>query len=234
MVDLRTVFGVVTLLGAGLVVLLGSGCEEPTPLPKLARVPGFTLTDASGESFHADALDGKVWVADFIFTSCPTFCPVLTEKMKSLRQSLADHGDDLHFVSISVDPQHDTPEKLRAYARSHGIAVPSEAAPAAEEAAASGGGGADRKPTPPGRELPGWTFLTGDTDQVTQVVVEGFKAPMGEPVGQEGDAYTILHARHFVLVDANQTIRGYYRTEDDELERLRKDVERLLENESAR
>lgn len=187
-----------------LAAALSAGCEEDEPLPKLAKVPDFGLTDQSGETFRGSDLDGKVWIADFIFTNCPTYCPRLTKEMGELRERLSEHRDAVQFVSISVDPENDTPDVLRKYAKEHDAAYPN------------------------------WTFLTGPTKTVTDVVVEGFKAPMGEPQPKEKeDVYTILHARHFVLVDGNRRIRGYYRTEPKQLDQLVQDVQRLLEQQGA-
>ena len=91
-------------------------------LPSLGSSPGFTLTDQRGRSFDASALAGKVWVADFVFTRCVLVCPVLSRQMVRLQEATADAGlaDATRFVSFSVDPEHDTPEVLAAYAERHG------------------------------------------------------------------------------------------------------------------
>jgi protein SCO1/2 len=88
-------------------------------LPDLGAIPPFTLTDANGATVTADTLRGSVWVADFVFTRCPDFCPTLTARMSRLQGRLGA-GDDLRLVSISVDPGHDTPEVLRAYGQHAG------------------------------------------------------------------------------------------------------------------
>jgi protein SCO1/2 len=81
----------------------------------LGSVPAFALTERSGRAVGSDDLRGHVWIADFVFTRCPDFCPVLTARMAELQRALGA-GDDLRLVSVSVDPVHDTPEVLRDYA----------------------------------------------------------------------------------------------------------------------
>jgi protein SCO1/2 len=89
-----------------------AGCGA-RPLPVLGTVPTFTLTDRSGTEVGSAQLAGEVWVADFIFTRCPDVCPALTARMAKLQTALPA---DVRLVSFSVDPTHDTPEVLRAYA----------------------------------------------------------------------------------------------------------------------
>jgi protein SCO1/2 len=83
-------------------------------------VPPFTLTERAGTPLTAAMLAGHVWVADFIYTRCPQFCPALTAEMARLEPLLATGDDPVRLVSFSVDPTHDTPEVLRAYAERAG------------------------------------------------------------------------------------------------------------------
>ncbi len=77
------------------------------------------MTDSAGQAFHSRSLDGKAWVADFIYTNCPAACPMMTAKMHSLEKQI--HGDhDVRLVSISVDPARDTPPVLNAFAKRFG------------------------------------------------------------------------------------------------------------------
>jgi len=102
------------LVAGGLAVWLAL----PAPsLPVLGAVPSFTLVERSGRAVSAADLAGHVWVADFVFTHCPTFCPLLTERMAGLQKALAPAADPVRLVSFSVDPVHDTPEVLLDYAR---------------------------------------------------------------------------------------------------------------------
>ena len=90
------------------------GCSEPEPPPTLLEVPAFELTSQAGDAFGSEQLQGEVWIANFIFTRCPTICPLLTSQMKGLTDSLAD--TPVRFVSFSVDPANDTPAVLTEYA----------------------------------------------------------------------------------------------------------------------
>lgn len=84
----------------------------------LTQVPNFSLTRESGETFSsAESLRGHVWIANFIFTTCPSICPTLTSQMGNLERRT--RGSDVRFVSFSVDPETDTPEVLSRYARAH-------------------------------------------------------------------------------------------------------------------
>jgi protein SCO1/2 len=105
------------LLPALLLALLLSGCAAQKPLPVLGEVPPFELLNQQGTKFHRSALDGHVWVADFIFTTCEGPCPRMTSHMHRL-QGTVDR--DVRLVSFTVDPQHDTPPVLEKYGRQFG------------------------------------------------------------------------------------------------------------------
>lgn len=90
--------------------------EQPQrTLEPLWPAPAFAYRDQRGATVTLDALRGKVWVANFIFTQCRTICPLLSAKMVQLQRQLA--GLDVRFVSFSVDPAHDSPPVLAAYAQ---------------------------------------------------------------------------------------------------------------------
>jgi protein SCO1/2 len=115
------------------------------------EVPDFALTERSGRQISRADLFGKVWIADFFYTECPDVCPLLSTHMARLQDALAQ-APDVRLVSISVDPEHDTPETLRAYGKDLGV-----------------------KPER-------WTLLTGDPVTVRTVVVDGFKTPLERAV----------------------------------------------------
>ena len=107
------------LAAAGLAVVAGLGAWRalrPRALPVLGLVPPFSLTERTGTPLTADDLTGHVWVADFVFTRCPDFCPALTARMAGLQKALPPGRDPIRLVSFSVDPAHDVPEVLREYA----------------------------------------------------------------------------------------------------------------------
>ncbi len=103
---------------ASLLVVL-SACTQQKPLPKLFEVPRFTLTERSGQPFDSASLRGKVWVADFFFTSCPGTCLMLSKRMKEIHDATVK-GGDVRFVSISTDAETDTPAVMTKYAASLG------------------------------------------------------------------------------------------------------------------
>ncbi|HEX4953309.1 MAG TPA: SCO family protein [Thermoanaerobaculia bacterium] len=87
--------------------------EEGRHLPDYGTLPGFLLTNRDGREVSLGSLDGKPWLASFIFTRCPGPCPKMTAKMAKLGERLPR---DFTRVSFSVDPEHDTPAVLAAYA----------------------------------------------------------------------------------------------------------------------
>ncbi len=101
-----------------LVVLLLAACDDEPALPELTAVPAFALVDQDGQPFGSDDLAGHVWIANFIFTTCPSVCPLLTTQMGNVESHL--ESENLRFVSFTVDPSRDTPEVLTAYAAAHG------------------------------------------------------------------------------------------------------------------
>ena len=91
---------------------------SPPPLEKIRPVPEFNLTESSGRGIGLSDLKGKVWLADLIYTTCPSICPVLSGRLSAL-QSEAFKNGGVRFVSISVNPAGDTPEVLRTYAEKY-------------------------------------------------------------------------------------------------------------------
>ncbi len=83
-------------------------------LPRDGVVPPFQLTDQNGESYGSQQLQGKIWIADFVYSTCPGPCPMISSRMSETQKPLRD--TDVKLVSFSVDPQHDTPAVLKDYA----------------------------------------------------------------------------------------------------------------------
>ncbi|HKU42018.1 MAG TPA: SCO family protein, partial [Polyangiales bacterium] len=165
------------LWAAGLAVLLGlSACRGGEPaLADYGPMPEFELRDQRDALVRSAELEGRVLIVDFIFTTCPDVCPLLTQQLVGVRKQLAAKSG-IAYVSFSVDPEHDTPEKLKQFAVLHGA------------------------------DQPDWYFLTGPLERVREVVTRGFKQAMQlEPV-EEGKPRNVLHGSHFVLVDRSGTI----------------------------
>lgn len=114
------VFGLIgaTLAGfVGVAALLWTRemTRHAPPLPVYGVVPDFELTERSGRAVRLADLKGRIWIADFIFTSCAGPCPMLSQQMSGFQTSLA-RVSDLRLVSFSVDPERDTPAVLTEYA----------------------------------------------------------------------------------------------------------------------
>ena len=121
------------------------GCAKP--LPVLGEVPEFSLLDQSAATVTKKDLEGSVWVADFIYTGCGSACPLLTQRLSEFGKRVPrnDSLRSVKLVSFTVDPETDTPERLKEYAERFGAS----------------------------RET--WLFLTGPIDQIQKTATEGFK-----------------------------------------------------------
>jgi protein SCO1 len=129
--------------------------HEEQRLPTIGAAPDLTLTSQDGKEVRLEDLRGKVVAVAFIYASCPDVCPMLTDKMARVQDALGSaFGSKVAFVSITTDPERDTPEVLKGYAE-------------AFEA-----------------NLAGWSFLTGDPAKVLDVAhrygVAVAKAPGGQ------------------------------------------------------
>jgi protein SCO1 len=105
------------LVTAILLSTLAFSCNRASNLETFYPVPDFSLTDQTDKPVTLHELKGRVWVADFIFTNCGGTCPVMTEKMRKLQETLPA---DIRMVSFTVDPARDTSKALAAYAAEHG------------------------------------------------------------------------------------------------------------------
>ena len=159
--------------------------EHDAALPKLSQVPEFSLTDEEGRAFGSRQLRGAPYLAAFMFTRCPTICPELTARMKQVRDAVLAENANLQLVSISVDPENDTPAVLKAYAKKHQA------------------------------DHPDWAFLTGDYKTIAETSEQGFKVGLSGKADESKPDLGITHGSHLVLVDANGNIRGYFRSSDD-------------------
>ncbi|HVR73316.1 MAG TPA: SCO family protein [Planctomycetota bacterium] len=173
--------------------------DAPAALPVLWSVPAFTLTDSTGRAFSSAELDGKVWVACFIFTRCSDTCPQMTRRLRAVEDAIKavpGLADSVRLVSFSVDPARDKPRDLEEYAAANG---------------------ADRDLR---------VFLTGEKGAVAALSRDGFKLAVGEdPAGSED----VVHSDRFALVDREGRLRSYYSplTETKDLQRLVEDLKRL-------
>lgn len=154
----------------------------PEPPPVIGQLPQFALVRENGRPFGSGDLRGGVWVFNFFFADCPTICPALMRSVKTLQDAWKERGiDAIHLASVTVDPEHDTPARLEAYAARIG---------------------AD-----PRR----WTLLTGDDEAIRRFARDGLKLPVAPSGnGGDGPLASVAHSAKLVLVDGSGRIRGYY------------------------
>lgn len=148
------------------------------------QVKNFSLTNQEGRKITLDDLKGKIIVADFFFTHCPTICPGMTMNMKRLAESIHSGkrvGDKMnkrvHFISFSIDPERDSVPELKKWA--------------------------DRFQINPEQ----WWLLTGDKKIIYDLALEEMKLGL---VDGEGVDTSFIHSDRFVLIDSNRQVRGYY------------------------
>ncbi len=110
-----------TALALACLALLAA-CVQPKPLPVLGQVAPFQLIDQAGRPFDSQSLAGHVWVADFIYTTCPGPCPMMSSQLHQV-QTRTEETPDVRLVSFTVDPAHDLPPVLAAYSK-HFMADP--------------------------------------------------------------------------------------------------------------
>jgi protein SCO1/2 len=172
------------VIAALVLASLASACSG-RELPTLGDVPRFTLTDQGGAPFTNDTLRGKVWAAAFIFTRCPSACPLVTRAMRGVQLDAAKKSVPLRLVSFSIDPDNDTPPVLRQYAAQYGA------------------------------DLGSWSFVTGDSAGVKTTAEQGFKIAAEGVADPTKPDFGLSHGTQLVLVDPAEKIRGYYSTSDD-------------------
>jgi protein SCO1/2 len=125
---------------ATLVAATADAAPKPEALPTIGPAPAFTLTAQDERRLSLADLRGKAVVLTFIYTTCADTCPLLTAKMAGLQNRLgADFGRRVFFVSVTVDPERDTPGVLKGYGVAHGA------------------------------RFDGWAFLTGTPAEIREV-----------------------------------------------------------------
>jgi protein SCO1 len=163
------------------------------------RLPEISLTNQLGQTVSWKDMHGKVIVADFFFTHCPTICPALTRSMRRLQNGInngervGDRTPDfLHLISFSIDPERDSVAALKKWA--------------------------DRFQVNPDQ----WWLVTGDKKAIYDMAINEMKLGIVDGKGIDTD---FIHTDHFVLLDTNLNIRGYYHGLDDtSVNRLSQDI----------
>jgi protein SCO1 len=146
-----------------------------------SKVPDFHLVNQMGDTVSWKDLEGKIVVADFIFTRCPVICPKMTHNMKRLQESVKSNSragsrdpNFIHFLSFTVDPEHDSVPVLKRYADRYQINPQS------------------------------WWLLTGDKKQIYDLALNGMKLGINDT---EVDT-AFVHPQKFVLIDKERVVRA--------------------------
>ncbi len=205
------------IVGAAIWQWRGRAMSQPNPeillegLKNYGTVPDFTFTERSARKVTLADLRGKVWVAQFFYTHCTDICPLTVPQMGLLHLEYLNDPDfrsAVRFVSMTVDPERDTPEVLSKYA--------------------------ERFSADP--DL--WLFLTGDKATIVRLAQQGFKLGIGEEANppdvakKTGEEKELFHSNRLILIDRKAQIRGYYSGVDAEaMVRLRHDLKTLLAEE---
>lgn len=177
-------------------------------LMKFEQVPSFEFTDQYNETVTNSNYEDKVYVVEFFFTTCPTICPRMNENMVKIQHEFYGNPS-FGIASISIDPERDTPEVLKAYAEEKGAT------------------------------LKNWHFLTGDKNTIYAFSNDGFKLYAGEnkdvPGGFEHsglfaliDKDGFIRSRTVKNGDTENPIKFYNGLDDKEVQWLKEDIEILL------
>jgi len=177
-------------------------------LLKFEKVPTFQFTDQDNQLVSNADYENKVYVVEFFFTSCPTICPRMNENMVKIQKEFYGNPS-FGIASISIDPERDSPEVLKAYAVDKGAT------------------------------LKNWHFLTGDKSDVYAFSNDGFKLYAGENKDAEGgfehsglfaliDKNGYIRSRTVKNGDIENPIKFYNGLEDKEIQWLKEDIKLLL------
>ncbi len=165
------------------------------------KIGTFSFTDQDGRTISSKDVLGKVYVAEYFFTTCKSICPIMNQQMKRVHKAFGE-SEDVLILSYTVDPETDNVEQMRRYAVEHGVQ--------------------------PGD---GWHFLTGEKTELYDLARKSFfvlKPAEAQNLGDAGSDF--IHTNNFVLVDRKSRIRGYYDgTSEKEVDKLIRDIEILLE-----
>lgn len=172
------------------------------PIWPEAGIEDFTLTERSGKTITKKDLLGKPWVACFVFTRCAGPCPRVSGQFYQLQKDLKDL--DFRLVTITVDPNHDTPEVLSQYAELMG-ADPEK-----------------------------WLFLTGDQKEIFHLIEKSFLMPVEENVGPaRKPGFEVIHTTNVMLVGPDgRVLQKFNAVNDAEMAELRREVRKLVKAES--
>ncbi|AAU23836.1 SCO family protein [Bacillus licheniformis] len=151
---MKNVFGI--FLAGILTVFLSSCGTSKIDNPLNYDVQSFSFQNQDGKAVTLESLKGQVWVADFIFTNCETICPPMTSHMAELQKQMEEENLQARIVSFSVDPENDTPEKLKKFAANYPLSFQN------------------------------WDFLTGySQEEIEKFALKSFKSIVKKPEDED-------------------------------------------------
>ena len=155
-----------------------SGTPVTDTLPVISRLEPFNLLSQEARPVTLDGLRGKVWVADVIFTRCAGPCLQMTQRMKEL-EAVVNPQSPVEFLSFTTDPEFDTPEVLKTYARRLGA------------------------------DSARWRFITGPKPELVRVMIDGLKftALEKKPEERTDPSDLFIHSTIFIVVDKQGRVR---------------------------
>ena len=170
------------------------------PLPVIAQVADFSLTNQDGVVTTLKDLTNHVWVADIVFTRCGGPCPRMTAQMRSVQQ-LLPKDSQVQLVTLTTDPDFDTPAVMHKYAQHFGA------------------------------DTSQWHFLTGTKAQIAALASDSLKlsAVAVKPEDRKDDADLFIHTTIFVVVDKHAQLRTFFETGGEGVDWTNSVEPRLLE-----
>ncbi|MGA2542049.1 MAG: SCO family protein [Verrucomicrobiota bacterium] len=169
------------VLAVLLTLFVSAPSRRQLPLPHYGLVTDFSLSDQDGRIVSEADWRGQICVVDLIFTRCAGPCPIVSATMKQLQDTLPAHAP-VRLVSLTSDPDYDTPAVLKKYGERFGAR--------------------------PGV----WTFLTGPKAMMRHLAMEELKLSMVDkpPAERETPVDLVIHSTKLVLLDQQGGIRGYF------------------------
>ena len=192
----------ILLTALSVILLLSISCKEKLPLDKDLTKKSYTLINQdSTQVIFPDNIKGHITVLGFIYTHCPDICPMTTHNMYLTEKELKKNGiDDVKFVALSFDPDRDSPEVLKKFAKVREL------------------------------DFKSWTLLTGKKNTVNELLkrfdVKAIKTD--ESVDEEGNSeYSMMHTDRISLIDENGRLRKNYKGSTINIEELVNDIKTL-------
>jgi protein SCO1 len=160
-------------------------------------IADFEFIDTDGRTVTKADLLGKPWIVCFVFTHCAATCPTVTNAMRELQDRLKNY--DFRLVTLTVDPERDTPEVLKGYGEARGA------------------------------DFSKWMFLGGDQRSIYKLIQGSFKMPVQETLGKDRrPGFEFIHSNNIMLVDSEGIVQGKFdATKGEAMSALRRELQKL-------